>query len=85
MEKLIFDTNAYRYLASENSKRGLIALIQKLKHREKLNGIESLLNPIAAQELLAHVATRKDKSFVKCLKAIKALYYHSGNNSEFGF
>ncbi|MEO8255225.1 MAG: hypothetical protein ABI554_12665 [Flavobacterium sp.] len=83
MEKVIFDTNAYRYLVTNKTNKGIDALIKKVNHREKQNGIESLLNPIVAKELLAHIANKKDSSYLKCLKAIKALYYHSGNNSDY--
>lgn len=83
MEKVIFDTNAYRYLATGKTNRQLDKLIKKIKHREQDNGIEPLLNPIVARELLAHIANKRDPSYKKCLMAIKALYYHSGNNSDY--
>lgn len=83
MEKVIFDTNAYRYLATGKTNRQLDKVLKKIKHREQQNGIESLLNPIVAKELLAHIANRNDPSFKKCLMAIKALYYHNGNNSNY--
>ena len=82
MEKVIFDTNAYRYLVSDKTNKQVNKIIQKLKDKEKKNNIESLMSPIVAMELLAHVANKKDSSYTKCLKAIKALYYHSGNNKE---
>lgn len=83
MEKVIFDTNAYRYLATGKTNRQLDKILKKIKHREQQNDIEPLLNPIVARELLAHIANKNDPSFNKCLKAIKALYYHSGNNSDY--
>tara|TARA_R110002049_G_scaffold306078_1_gene503945 strand:+ start:5036 stop:5992 length:957 start_codon:yes stop_codon:yes gene_type:complete len=83
MEKVIFDTNAYRYLAGNKTNKQLSKKIQKLKDRENKNGIESLLSPIVAKELLAHVSNKKDPSYSKCLRAIKAQYYHSGNDKTF--
>jgi len=82
MEKVIFDTNAYRYLAGNKTNRQINKIIQKLKDRERKNNIESLMSPIVAKELLAHVANKKDPSYNKCLKAIKALYYHSGTDKQ---
>lgn len=83
MEKVIFDTNAYRYLVTNKTDNEIDAIIEKVKYREQQNDIESLLNPIVAKELLAHIANKKDTSFQKCLKAIKALYYHNGNDTEY--
>jgi len=83
MDKVIFDTNAYRYLVKNKSFDDIDKLIQKLKSREKANNIDTLISPIVAKELLAHVANKKDPSFEKCLKAIKALYLHSGNDKSY--
>lgn len=83
MDKVIFDTNAYRYLVKDKSFKDIDKLIQKLKSREKKNNIESLMSPIVAQELLAHVANPKDPAYNKCLNAIKAMYLHNGNDKEF--
>jgi hypothetical protein len=83
MDKVIFDTNAYRYLVTDKSFSQIDKLIQKLKSREQKNGIETLISPIVAKELLAHVADKNDPSYDKCLKAIKALYLHSGNHKSY--
>lgn len=65
MEKVIFDTNAYRYLAAGKTNRQLDKLIKKIKHKEQQNDIEALLNPIVARELLAHIANKRDPAFKK--------------------
>ena len=83
MEKVIFDTNAYRYLSTGKSYEEIDKLIKKVKYREQKENIETLISPIVAKELLAHVANKNDPSFEKCLKAIKALYLHSGNDNEY--
>lgn len=83
MEKVIFDTNAYRYLATNKSRKEIDAIITKVNNREKKNEIESLISPIVAKELLAHVSDKNDPSYEKCLNAIQALYYHSGSKEEF--
>ncbi len=83
MEKVIFDTNAYRYLSTGRSFDEIDKLINKVNYREQKNNIETLISPIVAKELLAHVANKKDPSYDKCLKAIKALYLHSGNDQEY--
>lgn len=83
MDKVIFDTNAYRYLVTDKSFEQIDKLIQKLKSKEKKNNIETLISSVVAQELLAHVADKNDPSYEKCLKAIKALYLHSGNKESY--
>lgn len=83
MEKVIFDTNAYRYLVSNKEYDEIDKIIEKIKKKEKARNIESLISPIVAKELLAHVASKKDPHFDKCLKAIKALYLHSGDDNSY--
>lgn len=76
MENVIFDTNAYRYLVQDKNYNDLDNYIEKIKSKERRLGIETLLSPIVAKELLAHVADKNDPAFDKCLKAIKAMYLH---------
>ena len=83
MEKVIFDTNAYRYLVTDKSFDEIDKLIEKIKSKEQQRGLESLISPIVAKELLAHVADKNDPSFQKCLNAIKAMYLHNGNEESY--
>jgi hypothetical protein len=83
MEQVIFDTNAYRYLVHEKEWDQVERIIKKLKDKERRNEIETLMSPIVARELLAHVADRSDPNFDKCLKAIKALYLHCGDENSY--
>lgn len=83
MEKVIFDTNAYRYLVTNCKFNEIDKLMEKIKNREKKRNIEALISPIVAKELLAHIANKKDPHFEKCLKAIKAMYLHSGNDENY--
>lgn len=83
MDKVIFDTNAYRYLVTNKDFHEIEKVINKLKNREQKDNIETLISPIVAKELLAHVANKKDPSFQKCLNAIKAMYIHSGNDENY--
>ena len=83
MDKVIFDTNAYRYLVTNKDLSEIEKVIDKVNYREQKNNIETLISPIVAKELLAHVANKKDPSFEKCLKAIKAMYLHSGNDENY--
>lgn len=83
MEKVIFDSNAYRYLVTGKEYGEIGKVVQKLKAKEENNNIESLMSSIVAKELLAHVADKKDPNFQKCLNAVKALYLHSGNSENF--
>lgn len=79
MNKVIFDTNAYRNLVKDRSFEDVEKLISRLKAAEKKNNIEALISPIVLKELLAHLAERKDPHFERCLNANKALYLHSGS------
>lgn len=83
MEKVIFDTNAYRYLASGKNWERIDSLIEEIKRKEAKNNIETLMSSVVAMELLAHVASKKDKQYQKCLNAIKAMYLHNGNKDNF--
>lgn len=82
MEKVIFDSNAYRYLVTGKKYTEIEKLILRLKKKEEERNIESLLSSIVAKELLAHVANKKDKNFQKCMNAVKAMYLHCGGNKE---
>ncbi|RYE59681.1 MAG: hypothetical protein EOP48_00080 [Sphingobacteriales bacterium] len=83
MEKVIFDTNAYRYLVSNVKFEEIDKMIEKLHSKEKIRGIQSLMSPIVITELLAHVADKKDSSFEKCLKALKAVYLHNSEEDQY--
>lgn len=83
MEKVIFDTNAYRYLVTNCDFEDIDRVVEKILAKEKARGIQSLMSPIVASELLAHVADKKDPSFEKCRKAIKAMYLHNSENDQF--
>lgn len=79
MDKVIFDTNAYRNLVDGKTMEEIDSFMVELKNKEAKNNIETLLSPIVAQELLSHLADKNDNAFEKCLKANKALYLHNGN------
>lgn len=83
MEKVIFDTNAYRYLVDGKDFDQVDKVIAKLKAKEEKNDIETLISPIVVKELLAHLADKNDPSFDVCLKANKALYLHSGSDENY--
>ena len=82
-DRVLFDTNAYRYLVTDKSFDQIDKAIQKLKGREKKNNIETLFSPIVAKELLAHVAYKNDPHYERCLKAIKAMYIHNGDSKSY--
>ncbi len=83
MDKVIFDTNAYRYLVTNRNISEIEAIITKLKSKEKKNNIETLLSPIVGKELLAHVADKNDPSYEKCFKAAKAMYLHCSEKDKY--
>lgn len=83
MERVIFDTNAYRYLTRGIPFSDIDSCMVDLKNRESANDIKALFSPIVAKELLAHIADESDSAFDKCLKANKAMYLHCGNPQEY--
>lgn len=80
MERVIFDTNAYRYLTRGISFSDIDNYMVDVKNRERENDIKALFSPIVAKELLAHIADVNDSAFDKCLRANKAMYLHCCNN-----
>ena len=83
MEKVIFDTNGYRDLVANKTDKQIEKTLQRLKDRESKLNIESVISPIVAKELLAHLADKSDPGFDKCLKANRALYFHSGSRKSY--
>ena len=83
MEKVIFDTNGYRDLVADKTDKQIEKTLKQLQARENKHNIVSLISPIVAKELLAHLADKSDPSFAKCLKANRALYFHSGTKKEY--
>jgi hypothetical protein len=83
MEKIIFDTNAYRYLVKNRSSEQIEDYVNKINGWESANNIQTLISPIVAKELLAHVANKKDPAFDICMKAIKAMYLHNGSDENY--
>lgn len=83
MENVIFDTNAYRYLVADKNSDQIEKLVDKLKSKEQQRGIQCMISPIVARELLAHVADRSDPVFEKCMKAIKAMYLHCSDGDTY--
>ena len=79
MERVIFDTNAYRYFASGKTIAQIDKLLVRVKEREEANKISPLMSPIVAKELLAHIASKNDPAFDICINAIHAMYYHCGD------
>ncbi|WP_312297006.1 hypothetical protein [Chryseobacterium sp.] len=81
MERVVFDTNAYRYLIKDVSFDDLDDYMLEIRAKEKKNNLEASISPIVIQELLAHVAGRSGSSlFQKSLNAIKAMYLHCFDN-----
>ncbi|ADQ78475.1 hypothetical protein Palpr_0313 [Paludibacter propionicigenes WB4] len=83
MEKVIFDTNAYRYLTSDKNFSELKVDVENFKSIEKRENISALMHPIVIKELLYHVAGKRDKMHRKAIKALKAMFIHCGDSKEF--
>ncbi len=82
-EIVIFDSNAYRHFSSGKSFSQIEIETHKVVELEKESGLISLINPIVLYELLSHLADPIDNAFDRCLKAVKALYLHNGDDKEF--
>lgn len=83
MERVVFDTNAYRYLVKDLSWDKIDSFISELRLKEKKRGVATSMSSIVAKELLAHIASKKDSQYDKCLRAAKAMYLHNGNKDNF--
>ncbi len=80
---VIFDSNAYRNFVSGIPENELKDRVDKLIELEKQNDIISLMSPIVLSELMAHLADPSDTAYNKCKNAVKALYWHCGDEQEF--
>ena len=56
MEIVIFDTNAYRNIATDKDVKDIETAVLHFKQLEQKNQIVSLMHPIVIKELLYHVA-----------------------------
>lgn len=83
MEIVIFDTNAYRYLASDKNFSELKIDVENFKSIEKRENISALMHPIVIKELLYHVAGERNNMHRKAIKALKAMFIHCGDSEEF--
>ncbi|WP_148562478.1 hypothetical protein [Spirosoma radiotolerans] len=82
-EVVIFDSNAYRYLVAVKSQKQIRRTMGRVLDREKENNIVAMMSPVVLRELMAHLSSRKDPTFKKCLNAIRALYLHCGDKDNF--
>lgn len=77
MKRVIFDTNAYRYLVTGLSFDQIDDVVSQLREREKKNNIEASMSLVVVKELLAQVASpNKGSLHTKSLNALKAMYLH---------
>jgi hypothetical protein len=83
MEIVIFDTNAYRNLASDKNFSDLEKDIENFKSIEQKEGITALMHPIVIKELLYHVAGEKDSMHNKAVDSLKAMFLHCGDTKQF--
>lgn len=79
MGRVIFDTNAYRNITSDQDFTELESAIENFKQIEIKENIIALMHPIVIKELLYHVAGEKDGMHNKAIKALKAMYLHCQN------
>lgn len=84
MEIVIFDTNAYRNIATDKDINDIEKDVIHFKAMEQKNQITSLMHPIVIKELLYHVAGEKNNLHYLCIKALKAMFFHCGDNVRFG-
>ncbi len=84
MEIVIFDTNAYRNIATDKDVKDIETAVLHFKQLEQKNQIVSLMHPIVIKELLYHVAGERNSLHYLCVKALKAMFFHCGDNVRFG-
>lgn len=83
MDIVIFDTNAYRNLVTDKDINDYKNDVNDFKEIEEKNDISALMHPIVIKELLYHVAGERNKLHYTCLNALKAMYFHCGNETQY--
>ena len=73
---VIFDTNAYRSIATGKSRDDILNIVQEINQMEERKNIKSLADIIVCQELIEHLASPDDKYYSICLNALIALHEH---------
>lgn len=74
---VIFDTNAYRYLAGNRSADEVSQVILAIRQEERRQGIRASMAPPVSLELFNHFEDEKDPHFSQCLVALVGSYLHT--------
>lgn len=81
---IVFDTNAYRKFV-EGKDLGVIQQeIDAMMAQEKAKGYVAFMSTTVGEELLSHMKDGEDnRHFKSCLKAVQAIYRHTGDANAF--
>lgn len=81
---VIFDTNAYRNLASSNSLKESKFLLREIQSKESAMGIIPLMSSTVAMELLSHLKDNcLSRNFHECRRSAILMYLHCSNNGNY--
>lgn len=81
---VIFDTNAYRNLASSSSLKKSKYLLREIQSKESAMGIIPLMSSTVTMELLSHLKDNcLSRNFLECRRAAILMYMHCGNDKNF--
>lgn len=83
--QFVFDTNAYRKLATGLSIGEIVELTRKIRAEEERRGIMVFVSPVVWLELFVHLADPTDPHLEECLGALVASYLHSRGKNERSF
>ena len=82
---VVFDTNSYRTFVNGLTGEEALDKIAKFKEQEVAKEVKSLISSTVASELISHILDggrfEKDGD---CTKALRVMYSHCGDNSEYG-
>ncbi len=83
--KILYDTNAYRILASKKDINELEEQISNIEKYETSHHLEPCFSVVVAMELIDHLQNEVDKNFIECYDALYILARHVriNKNSKF--
>ena len=83
---VVFDTNAYLYLANNGTSENIRQRVDILKQAEAKYSepIHALICDTVAEELLSHLCSPMSEDDKLRFGAAQAMYFHCGNKDNFG-
>lgn len=81
---IVFDTNAYRKFVEGKDLSDIQKGIDAMVAQEKERGYVAFMSTTVGEELLSHMKDGEDnRHFKSCLKAVQAIYRHTGDANSF--